>query len=189
MNFKKLLLVSSLALATIPFVLHSCKKDSTDSSNTTTTSSSTTSSTSTTSTTSSTESFVFNGITMPALMGNCDFGFMDFTVTGTQTNQGISYTLTMLFPDSAPASGVYTAVFAGAGTSALAPTNCRANLEVLNTNNNITQLLKAADGEKFTLTELSKGKYTVSFGSNKFTIVSGSSATRYASATAFGCTQ
>lgn len=186
MNFKKLLLLSSLALATIPFVLHSCKKDSTDSSNTTTT---TTSSTSTTSTTSSTESFVFNGITMPALMGNCDFGFMDFTVTGTQTYQGISYTLTMLFPDSAPASGVYTAVFAGAGTSALAPTNCRANLEVLNTNNNITQLLKAADGEKFTLTELSKGKYTVSFGSNKFTIVSGSSATRYASATAFGCPQ
>lgn len=183
MNIKKLLFVSSLALASIPLVLHSCKKDSTDSSNTSTTTTSTTSTT----TTSTTESFVYNGSTMPALEGTCEFGFLDLTITGSVNHGGSTYTLTMLFPDSTPASGVYTAVFAGVGTSALSPTNCRANLDIINNSNGVKSSLKAADGEKFTLQELGVGKYTVSFGNTKFTIISGSTATRYASATAFGC--
>ncbi len=93
----------------------------------------------------------------------------------------------MLFLGEAPTPGEYTAKFAGSGTDELTATDCRANLEVLNKTTNVTQILKAADGEIFTLTSPSPGKYLVSFPTRKFTIVSGSTATRYASATEFGC--
>lgn len=188
MNIKKLVLFSGLAIATIPLVLHSCKKDSTDSTTTTTTATtSTTATTATTGTTTGSGSFVYNNITSAALDGSCNFGQMELTITGFLVTPTYQYTLTMLFPDSAPAPGTYTAVFAGVGTDALNHNNCRANLEVLNLTNNVPQLLKAADGEQFTLTSTGPNKYAVSFGSNKFTIVSGSTATRYCSATSFGC--
>ncbi|MES2779792.1 MAG: hypothetical protein V4651_07815, partial [Bacteroidota bacterium] len=103
MNIRKIALFSGLAIATIPLVLHSCKKDSTDSTTTTTSTTATTATTSTT--TAPVGSFIYNNTTNPQLEGTCNFSNTELTVTGLLETTNFHYTLTMLFLGEAPTPG------------------------------------------------------------------------------------
>lgn len=130
---------------------------------------------------------MFDRTTYDALTGSCSFssGLNELTVTGTVISGNLTFTVNAEFGDTNAAAGTYQAVYST--SSALTAGKCRVYLDKVDAQSGLTQELRASQGQSIILTRSGTQGFKITLNNTQFTIVSGGTATRVVSATAFGC--